>query len=438
MSETKMNKLALAAMVDRYWAILPEFGSVAAGVLVDLPAPEPTAGRDDGYAHDSRWSDVSARLDDGVVLIQMDGPMTKKFYSSTTAGCSTIEIRRALRDAERDPSVSRIVLAIDSPGGSVNGTADLADEVARVAAVKPVTAYIEGLCASAALWVAAMATEIVASPNALDIGSIGVFTALVDSSECFEDHGYKVTLVSSGGVKGHPMMGVAIPDDVHADVQATIDHIRDVFVAAVATGRKMEQSEVAELATGHTWPAAKALELGLVDRVGTLDAVLQGFSSQAGPSAALSEGCEEDNTMSMFTRFFRQRPEATADPAESQLVAVATSLAESFVVARCHELADNLTPEREGAFKNALALAIAADGGGQPVLDNGRIYTGEMVEAVVAMAKCWSPPVVDKAKIATMPGVQIVGDTAKDDELARRREAASGVANTGVKAEDVK
>ena len=89
------------------------------------------------------------RVDGGVAVIDMIGPFTK-FGSSFSSNPGTLQLRRAVRSAVSEQTIEAIVLRIDSPGGAVAGLDDLAQAVAKASRVKPVVAFIEDLCASAA------------------------------------------------------------------------------------------------------------------------------------------------------------------------------------------------------------------------------------------------------------------------------------------------
>ena len=215
---------------------------------------------------------------DGIAIIGMHGAMMKgasKFGDTV----STIQVRRQLRDAVADQAVTQIILSIDSPGGHVAGTKELADDVRIAAQSKTVIAQIEDLGASAALWVASQATKIYANATA-EVGSIGVVAVLHDTSKAFEREGVKVIVVSTGEKKGAGAAGTEITESIIADVQSKVDALNKFFVEGVATGRNLSVETVQEIATGETFLAEKALELGLIDAVQSMDATLEQIQNQ--------------------------------------------------------------------------------------------------------------------------------------------------------------
>jgi len=207
---------------------------------------------------------------DGVAVIGVTGPMTKyeTSFQSLLGGTSTLRVRESLKAANADNSVKAILLHIESPGGTVGGTAELYDAV--VASKKPVHAHIEDLGASAALWVASGAKTISANKSA-HVGSIGTYTAIQDTSGAYAKDGVKVHVISSGGVKGAGVDGAPVSDAYLEETQKRIDAITDLFVEAVAKGRGMSKSKVKELADGRVHLATAAMGLGLIDKVASLD-----------------------------------------------------------------------------------------------------------------------------------------------------------------------
>lgn len=174
------------------------------------------------------------------------------------------EIEAAVRKAAADPRVEEIVLNVDSPGGLVRGVMGAARAVRDASAEKPVTVWCEGMCASAAYWVCAGATRFLVGPTA-DIGSIGVYQVWYDTSGANARYGFRPVVIRSGAVKG---MGIdAITDEQIATEQENVDAIASLFKGAVADGRGLTDDQMEALATGQTWVGARAVTVGLADRV---------------------------------------------------------------------------------------------------------------------------------------------------------------------------
>lgn len=366
-----MNKFAAALALEQYWAIDPGFAERMMPVALATKAEggsEPLVTMQPGYDAENG---VAYDAENGVAVIRIEGVLMRH-VPSMGSGASTVKLRRAVRLAASDPRIQKIVLAITSPGGAVYGIGDLADDIATAAQVKPVVAFIEDQCASAAYWLAASATEIVASPQALSIGSIGVYTAIYDYSVAAEQEGVRPILISSGGVKGQGLAGLPIPDELVEHLQDGVIHIYERFTEHVATSRGMSEDDVLLLADGRTWPAQAALAHGLVDRIATWDEVCR-----CGESA--------DNEMKIFGR---KGP--AADPIESA-VDERDQLAMEALIERAATVdvaaaingaidANRLTAAEGKAFSAALIHVARAEGA--KIAQDGSIQYGAAFAAV--------------------------------------------------------
>ena len=212
----------------------------------------------------------------GVAVIECDGPMMK--HKSKFGGCSTITARQAIRAILQDKDAGSILLHVDSPGGNVAGTAELANEIREANTQKPVHAHIDDMGASAAYWVASQARRVTA--NALGmIGSIGTFAILADESKALDMAGVKLHLITTGEMKGAGADGV-VTDELKSEVQGIVNSINDVFLAEIGASRGMTPKQVRDLATGQVWMAAEAKKLGLIDAVMSFDQALAALSAK--------------------------------------------------------------------------------------------------------------------------------------------------------------
>lgn len=276
-------------------------------------------------------------VEDGIATIDLNGPMTRGLTSMSAmfGGCSTIALRRALKQAASDPNVSGILLRVDSPGGEVDGTADLAAAVKAAAAVKPVIAYVDGSADSAAYWTAAQATEIWAGSTSR-LGCIGTYTTLTDSSEAARAEGFRVHVVKAGAFKGTGIPGTEVTPAALTRVQETIDGINEEFLAAVGEGRGMDSAAVTAVADGEEFHARRALELGLMDRIGSEEEATAHLRA-----LAANPGGQHMDTVDAFRALLGMGPRgandadptATPEPAAPTL-AVGT-IAENPLLAAC-------------------------------------------------------------------------------------------------------
>jgi len=221
-----------------------------------------------------------------LAMIDITGPMTKRTQSMGPLG--TTEIRRQMRLANQDPDIAGIFLKIDSPGGTMAGTPDLANDVNTVAQNKPVLTYFEDMGASAAYFVGSQATKVRANENAV-IGSIGTMLVVVDLSEMAEKQGIKVHVIKTGDFKAIGVPGANITEPQLEHLQSRVNQGNEIFLRAIARGREgLGMGRVRELADGKVHLAAQAAELGLIDGVSSIDAALDELVSLTSTRKAVS------------------------------------------------------------------------------------------------------------------------------------------------------
>ena len=142
-------------------------------------------------------------VEDGIGTVSIEGPILRKpdiFARVLMGATDSAEIHSALREAGQRDDIKAVLLDIDSPGGTVAGTPELAAAVASINERKPVYAFSSGLMASAAYWVASQARAIYATPSA-QVGSIGVVQAVIDDTAALDAEGIKVEVFSVGKYK---------------------------------------------------------------------------------------------------------------------------------------------------------------------------------------------------------------------------------------------
>lgn len=236
-------------------------------VLASAPDPQartsgaPTSRRDDQPPYELR-GDTAIVPVSGVLMQQV--PWWHRYAG--VASTATPDVTAAVVAAIADPRVRSIVLQVDSPGGQSFGTNEAADAIAAAAKRKPVHAVVGSMAASAAYWLIAGATSIAAGPDS-QVGSIGTYVVVTDSSSLAEQKGVKVHVVRSGEHKGAGIPGSKVSAEQLAGIQSVVDGITTLFRNSIAVGRELDAKEVDAVSTGQAWLAADALKLGLVDSV---------------------------------------------------------------------------------------------------------------------------------------------------------------------------
>jgi len=192
----------------------------------------------------------------------------------------------AVRKLGDDRSVKALIVAIDSPGGSVGGGESLHDAIAEVAAKKPVVAVMGGLAASAAYMIAVPAARIFAYPGTLT-GDIGVFLQTADISGLLGKLGIGTEVIKSGPLKDEPNFLAPLTPQARDMLQGIVTNLYDQFVAMVAAGRHMDVAKVRQLADGRPYTGQQALQLGLIDAIGDEHNARQWLASTKGVSEDL-------------------------------------------------------------------------------------------------------------------------------------------------------
>lgn len=189
---------------------------------------------------------------------------------------------QTFRNAVADPNVKAIVLNIDSPGGSVFGVAELADEIYKARSQKHIVAVANSLAASAAYWIASAADEVVVTPSGM-VGSIGVYMMHDDLSVAYEMAGIKTTIIQAGKYKTEGNSLAPLTDEARQALQDDVNAYYDMFIDSVAKGRGVAPAAVrGGYGEGRVLNAKDAKAEGMVDRIDTLDGVLSRLGVGAG------------------------------------------------------------------------------------------------------------------------------------------------------------
>jgi signal peptide peptidase SppA len=240
----------------------------------------------------ARARKVTSSTPGSVVVLPVYGLILHRGSSmgdiSGPAATSTTRLLSQFKQAMSDPNVKAIIFDVDSPGGTVEGVDELATEIRAARGKKQTIAVSNKQCASAAYYIASACDEIVASPSSMT-GSIGVYCAHEDASLYLEKQGVKVSLIKFGENKAEGNPYEPLSDNARAHMQDTVDLFGVMFERAVAKGRKTTQGNVHKtFGQGLMFGAAKAVELGMADSIGTLDDVLARFGlSQESQSSSM-------------------------------------------------------------------------------------------------------------------------------------------------------
>ena len=223
----------------------------------------------------------------GVAVISIQGLMLKRPPEWVAdMVCDTDAITRAVQTAANATDVNTICLRIDSPGGSVDGLAELGDAVYAARASKPIIAQVDGMAASAAYYVAALTNEVYAHRMDL-VGSIGTIWPMYDDSELYAEMGVKPVMISTEPperpYKSMGWPGTVITAEQIAYAQTIVDRYGKDFRRALMIGRRMSIPQVDAIADGRVFFPADAMQLGLIDGIRTMQDTLNTLRNKYGP-----------------------------------------------------------------------------------------------------------------------------------------------------------
>ena len=232
----------------------------------------------------SRFEDVQAiQLPDYAKLKDVENFKAKKKVAVIYAEGNIVDgdakqevagdrFAKIIADVRKDSTVKAVVLRVNSPGGSVLASEKIKAEIDLIQKRGiPVIASYGDYAASGGYWISANCDKIYSNATTLT-GSIGVFSMIPDISGTLEDKVHvNITPVNSN--KHADMYGMMRPlDQAELDyMQASVENIYEKFTGLVAEGRDMTVPAVDEIAQGRVWTGAEALEIGLVDEIGTIE-----------------------------------------------------------------------------------------------------------------------------------------------------------------------
>ena len=232
---------------------------------------------------------------DKVVVLPIEGEIA----SDTPDGDSFWT--KALKDVEEDDNVKALVLRINSPGGTVSGSAYYYRMIKRLKEKKeiPVVVSMGDLTASGGYYISMAADELVAEPETWT-GSIGVICSLVNAAELCKKVGVRSNAITSGAMKGMGSVMKEPTEEENAVWQALVDESYEKFLAVVREGRpwyraedvadeserenvaKERDEELRKVADGRVYSADQALERHLIDKIGYQDEAIDVALQRAG------------------------------------------------------------------------------------------------------------------------------------------------------------
>lgn len=253
----------------------------------------------------SYYSGFEKAEKDSVAVIKIKGSLMKDDQDCGPIGMNTIG--QIIHAAESSPRISAIVLDIDSPGGTVDGTETLHNIIKNTQ--KPVVTFVNGLMASAALWIGSAADFVFASTDTDEVGSVGVLLGFMDVQPYWEKQ----------GIKFHTIVANTSPDKVRLweDLRAgkydeykkkVLDVIDEKFMESIRTNRpNVEEKHL----TGNVFFARDVLGI-LVDKIGTIEeAIIKAYELSREGSNEGNEAIEKTRSEMVFSMMYPETKEET-------------------------------------------------------------------------------------------------------------------------------
>src|ERR1035441_6533396 len=196
-------------------------------------------------------------------------------------GAFSSDVREALEKAEADRSIKAVVLRIDSPGGSATASEIILDATRRLKAKKPFVVSMGDVAGSGGYYVACGADTIFADATTLT-GSIGVLGGKLATTEMWRKIGVTFKEYKRGQNAGVFSTDEVFTESERARVKALLDEVYDGFKKHVTDIRGTRlKKPIEDLAGGRVYTGKQALELGLVDRLGTMNDAVAFAADQA-------------------------------------------------------------------------------------------------------------------------------------------------------------
>lgn len=320
----------LAAFFGSHWAATPEYTLAAiefANSFLTNRTPIRELMREDEVEEEARFqgaanlgrtgSDSIWLLQNGTAVVPIQGMIVPKMSGVRLCmqGTSMDRLTARMRELKGNGDVQNVVLDIHSGGGSALGVPEAAQAIKELAAVKPVTASINMIAGSAAYWLASAANKRFITQSGI-AGSIGVYAIVANQAKRLEDEGIDARILRAGKFKAMPNGIEAFTDDDPglALVQQGVDRIYTEFTEVISTNLGISMSEAKELADGSTKTGKAAIDAGLADENGDLNAAIAAagdtkLRTEAGTAqASVNEDVKSEAT--------EEAPKSEAQPAE--------------------------------------------------------------------------------------------------------------------------
>jgi len=175
-----------------------------------------------------------------------------------------------INEAKKNKNIKGVLLIVNSPGGAVAPSIEIAYAIKELNTIKPVITYAAGTIASGSYYSAIWSSKIIANPGSM-VGSIGVIMQSYDASALLTTVGIKMQTVKAGTYKEAGTPTRAWSKNERAELNKVIKDTYNMFITDVANARKLDVKNHKEFADAHIFTASQAKKVGLVDEVNTIN-----------------------------------------------------------------------------------------------------------------------------------------------------------------------
>ena len=310
--------MSILDVLNSPWAIVPNrleeiqaiYAARIRGDELDIPAIEARIGRP--LVNDQQGYEVR----DGAALIPLRGVLGQRMnlMSNMSGGTSTELFARDVRAAAADPAVQSVIILADTPGGTVAGTQAAAAAVRAVRGVKPIATLVEGMMASAGVWIGTASDLVVLDSGTSQAGSIGVVATHVDVSQREQAMGIKTTEIVAGKFKRAASQYGPLTKTGQAMIQDQVDYLYSLIVADVAANRGTTEADVLQrMADGRMFIGQQAVDAGLADQIASLEELISQLNQGASLAVrSVSPATSSMNPTELAAEWAANNPEAAA------------------------------------------------------------------------------------------------------------------------------
>jgi len=244
-------------IIGKPWAIEPIYASIIGSSVHGL--------LEQAVTYKSTWQDLPTVKQDyeDIQIVHVKGELLKNDTSSGKMGMRTIG--ELIRAAEINDNLKGSILLIDSPGGTVDGTMELVQVIAK--AQKPIVSFVDGMAASAGYWIAAATNNIICGNDFAKVGSIGVMLSFADVQPYYEAQGVKFHRINATqSTDKNKVFEELLKGNYDEYRNSDLNPLADEFIRSVNSFRNLSKEQI----TGKTFFAKDVLGT-MVDSIGTLD-----------------------------------------------------------------------------------------------------------------------------------------------------------------------